>query len=627
METTGWVKDVFDWVQHNPNWIGIIIFSFSFLESLLLVGIIFPGAAFLVSLGALVGLGVLDFYSAWFWASFGGFVGDGISFWIGHHYRERMLTIWPINRFPNLIDNGRKFFNKYGGVSVFIGRFVGPVRPVIPAIVGMMAMPVKRYILISLVASILWAPFYLLPGMLFGSAIESMAKVAIKLSVLALILAALIWMVYWFIQFIYSLLVPRTYRWLSRMLAWSQRHPKLGRLTSALIDPRQPETGSLAMLAFILVVFTVLVIVFMATSDIFFDWNQASEGFFYTFHNPWTLGPMQWLLYLGHDITIWTLTVLTALWLAYRRLTLALSHWLTLSISAYLFAVLICRIDHGQWHFFVSHHVFWFVAVCAFWAILVAGAYPVKWRSWPYMLTAILATLYIFASLFFFKLTLQIALLSGIMAAIWSMIMGLAFRTRYRRQFLGLPLKLIFLVVMLLMPVASWLAFPGGSHVHKPEWLANQSYQTTTGWLNTGQQQLDLKFIMPLSTLEKNLQANGWQPVATETWPNVIRALSVSKQDDLPLLPYIHQGELEHLLMRKQVADELWAIRVWPGPQVEANHWLATVTRHHRDTDLFWFNHWGYIDTLKDKTAFLADLKTAGFQLNQHDSYWLVTLN
>src|SRR5690606_3746218 len=103
----------------------------------------------------------------------------------------------------------------------------------------------------------------------------------------------------------------------------------------------------LAMLAFILVVFTVLVIVFMATSDIFFDWNQASEGFFYTFHNPWTLGPMQWLLYLGHDITIWTLTVLTALWLAYRRLTLALSHWLTLSISAYLFAVLICRIDHG----------------------------------------------------------------------------------------------------------------------------------------------------------------------------------------------------------------------------------------------------------------------------------------
>src|SRR5690554_3647541 len=233
METTGWVKDVFDWVQHNPNWIGIIIFSFSFLESLLLVGIIFPGAAFLVSLGALVGLGVLDFYSAWFWASFGGFVGDGISFWIGHHYRERMLTIWPINRFPNLIDNGRKFFNKYGGVSVFIGRFVGPVRPVILAIVGMMAMSVKRYILISLVASILWAPFYLLPGMLFGSAIESMAKVAIKLSVLALILAALIWMVYWFIQFIYSLLVPRTYRWLSRMLAWSQRHPKLGRLTSA----------------------------------------------------------------------------------------------------------------------------------------------------------------------------------------------------------------------------------------------------------------------------------------------------------------------------------------------------------------------------------------------------------
>ncbi len=130
----------------------------------------------------MIGLGVLDFYTAWLWASLGGFIGDGISFWIGHKYKQKLLKIWPIYKFPDLIEKGKTFFAKYGGVSVFIGRFVGPVRPIIPAIAGMMGMNIKRYVIISLVASILWAPFYLLPGMLFGSAIETMAKVAVKMS-------------------------------------------------------------------------------------------------------------------------------------------------------------------------------------------------------------------------------------------------------------------------------------------------------------------------------------------------------------------------------------------------------------------------------------------------------------
>ncbi len=626
MEAEGWIKDVFDWVQQNPNWTGLIIFGFSFLESLLLVGIIFPGAAFLVSLGALIGLGVLDFYSAWFWASFGGFAGDGISYWIGHHYRERLLTMWPIKRFPHLINNGQRFFKKYGGVSIVIGRFVGPVRPIIPAIVGIMGMPVKRYILISLFASIIWAPFYLLPGILFGSAIESMAKVAVKLAGLSLILSALVWLIFWLIRFIYQLLVPRAYRWLSRVLAWSQKHPKLGRITSGLMDPRQPETGSLAMMAFILAIFTVLVIVFMAGNQLLIDWNQISEGFFYTFHNPWTLPPMQWLLYLGHDLVIWLITALIAAWFIYRRLHLALGHWLILSVSAYIFSVVICRIDHGQWHLIASHHAFWYVAVSAFWAILVAGAYPIKWRSWPYILTAVLASLYLFATLFFFKLTLPIALLSGIMAAIWAMVVGIAFRTRYRRQFLGLPLKLIFLITTLIAPVAAWLFFPGSSHIEKPQWLAQQDYRTTTGWANTGQQQLDIHFTGELKTLENRLQNQGWHTVPVKTWANLITALAVNKNDDLPILSYVHKGELEYLMMTKKHGDQLWALRVWPDSGAQAKQWSATVTRHKRDTDVWFFHHWGYVGTVSDKSALQQDFNLAGFSVTPSDKGWQVTL-
>jgi membrane protein DedA with SNARE-associated domain len=627
MEAEGWIKDVFDWVQQNPNWTGLIIFGFSFLESLLLVGIIFPGAAFLVSLGALIGLGVLDLYSAWFWASFGGFAGDGISYWIGHHYRERLLTMWPIKRFPHLIDNGQRFFKKYGGVSIVIGRFVGPVRPIIPAIVGIMGMPLKRYILISLFASILWAPFYLLPGILFGSAIESMAKVAVKLAGLTLILSALIWLIFWLIQFIYKLFVPRTYRWLSRVLAWSQKHPKLGRITSGLIDPRQPETGSLAMMAFILAILTILVIIFMAGNQLLIDWNQTSEGFFYTFHNPWTVPLMQWMLYLGHDLVLWLIIALMTAWFIYRRLHLALGHWLILSLSAYIFSLIICRIDHGEWHFVASHHVFWYVAVTAFWAILVAGAYPIKWRSWPYLLTAVLAGLYLFATLFFFKTTLPIVLLSGIMAAIWAMVVGIAFRTRYRRQFLGLPLKLIFLITTFTAPVAAWLFFPGSSDIEKPQWLAQQNYPTTTGWANTGKQQLDIHFTGELQVLKTRLQKQGWQAVPVKTWRNLITALAVSKKGDLPVLSYVHKGELEHLLMTKIHGKQLWALRIWPDSGAQAKQWSATVTRHIRDTDLWFFHHWGYVDAVKEKSALISDFKAAGFALTRLNKDWFVDIS
>ncbi len=626
MEAEGWIKDVFDWVQQNPNWTGLIIFGFSFLESLLLVGIIFPGAAFLVSLGALIGLGVLDFYSAWFWASFGGFAGDGISYWIGYFYREKLLTKWPINRFPNLIHNGQRFFKKYGIISIIIGRFVGPVRPIIPAIVGIMGMPIKRYVAISLLASVLWAPFYLLPGIVFGSAIESMAKVAVKLAGLTLVLAALIWLIFWLIQFIYQLLVPRAYRWLSRVLAWSQKHPKLGRITSGLIDPRQPETGSLAMMAFILAIFTVLVIVFMAGNQLLIDWNQTSEGFFYTFHNPWTVPLMQWLLYLGHDLVIWLITGLMAAWFIYRRLHLALGHWLMLSLSAYVFSVIICRMDHGQWHLIASHHAFWYVAVIAFWAILVAGAYPIKWRSWPYILTAVLSALYLFATLFFFKLTLPIAVLSGIMAAIWAMVVGIAFRTRYRRQFLGLPLKLIFIITTLTAPVAARLFFPDSSHIEKPQWLAQQDYHTTTGWANTGKQQLAIHISGDLDTLQAGLEKQGWQTLQVKTWANVIAALAANKQGDLPLLSYVHKGELEYLLMAKKHGEQLWALRVWPDSGTKSNQWSATITRHKRDTDLWFFHHWGYVDTVTDKSTLQQDFNQAGFSVTPSDNGWQIEL-
>lgn len=617
MEPTGWIKDVYDWIQANPNWTGILILLFAFTESILLVGIIFPGAAFLVSLGALIGLGVLDFYSAWIWATIGAFLGDGISFWIGYKYKQNLLKMWPMYKFPDLIGKGQTFFSKYGGISVFIGRFVGPVRPIIPALAGTMDMPVKRYIIISAVASILWAPFYLLPGMLFGSAMDTMAKVAVKLSILVVVLVASVWIVYWLINLLYQLLVPKTYHWLSALLRWTQRHPKLGRLTSGLVDPRQPEKGSLAMLAVLLFIFLVAAIWFMAINSTLLRWDQSTESFFFTFHNPWTVLPMKWLLFLGHDLSLLVLTVAVALWFVYRRMTLVLNHWLLVSLTAYIFSVVICRVGHDQWHLWSEHHVFWFVSLACFWAILVSGAFPIKFRSWPYVFAGVIILLFSFATLFFFKMNLAMVLLSIIIASIWAMFIGIAYRTRSRKQFLGLPVKVTYITTLLLMPFISWFLFSSNTQVVKPQWLNNQNTEKTTGWANTGEQQLDLTIKADLVALEQQLAANGWQKHEPRTWGNVYLAMQAAKgSDDLPLFSYVHRGEVEQLLMSKRQDEQLVALRVWQDDPNKTNYWRGTLTLHNKDTDLYLFNHWGNNGETVDKSILTAAINPIYFTIN-----------
>ncbi len=522
--------------------------------------------------------------------------------------------MWPIYKFPELIAKGQAFFEKYGGISVFIGRFVGPVRPIIPAIGGMMGMNVKRYVIISAVASILWAPFYLLPGMLFGSAMETMAKVAVKLSVLVLVLVVLIWIAYWVINIFYKLLMPRTYRWLSNLLAWTQRHPTLGKLTSGLVDPRQPEKGSLAMLAVLILTFLVAAIWFAAINDTLVRWNQSTESFFFAFHNPWTVLPMKWLLFLGHDLSVLVITLTVSVWFLYRRMNIVLNHWLLVSLTSFIFSLLICRAGHDEWHFFASHHIFWFTAVSCYWAILVAGAYPIKFRSWPYVLAGVLILLFAFATLFFYQMNLTMVVLSILSASIWSMLIGIAFRTRNRKQFLGLPVKITFITTAMLVPFITWPVFSHSTKVTKPDWLQQQITDKTTGWANTGEQDLDIIIVAELPRLEEQLTAAGWQSHQPRTWGNVYQAMLVEPDAlELPLFAYVHRGEVEQLLMSKTTDDELVALRIWHEQTDAEDQFKGTLTKHRRDTDLYLFNHWGFKVNQKDKSSLIEALAGSYF--------------
>ena len=70
------------------------------------------------------------------------------------------------------MNGAESYFHKYGIVSLLIGRFIGPLRPMLPMVAGMCDMPIPRFIGVSLLAGMGWAVAYLLPGWATGAAIR-----------------------------------------------------------------------------------------------------------------------------------------------------------------------------------------------------------------------------------------------------------------------------------------------------------------------------------------------------------------------------------------------------------------------------------------------------------------------
>lgn len=148
-------------------WAYALLFAFSFGESIAVVGILVPGATFVVIFGFLVAQGLYDFGDAVVIASIGAILGDVLSFVLGRR------GIDPAKRFPKLfsqatVDRAEAFMHKNGVAGVFLGRFIGPLRPFIPFVAGALKMPWRRFMVMNVLSGILWAASYLAIGFFFG---------------------------------------------------------------------------------------------------------------------------------------------------------------------------------------------------------------------------------------------------------------------------------------------------------------------------------------------------------------------------------------------------------------------------------------------------------------------------
>lgn len=170
------VQEITQFINANQEWAAVILGLLAMGESLLIVGIAIPATAVMLVVGGLVGNGTLDAGPVIFWGVLGAIIGDAISYYIGRLLGPRIIHRWPLNQQKRAVARARYFFYRYGMLSIFAGRFLGPLRAILPTVAGIMKMRHWRFQVANVLSGMIWIPVMLLPGYLTGRSIGALGS-------------------------------------------------------------------------------------------------------------------------------------------------------------------------------------------------------------------------------------------------------------------------------------------------------------------------------------------------------------------------------------------------------------------------------------------------------------------
>ena len=193
------IDQVVEFVSFHALLAYLLIFLSAWLEAIPIIGAVVPGSTVIFALSALVPSGSLKIAPVAIAAIVGAALGDGLAYGFGHWQKRRVLSVWPLSKYPRLVTESEAFFRRHGTLAVFFARFAPPFRAFVPVTAGATGMPPWRFFLVDWVAVLVWATAMILPGVLAGSAAEEWGvkaeHYALPLVGALLLLGGTIW--YW----------------------------------------------------------------------------------------------------------------------------------------------------------------------------------------------------------------------------------------------------------------------------------------------------------------------------------------------------------------------------------------------------------------------------------------------
>jgi membrane-associated protein len=157
-------------LQQYGTWTYGILFLIIFCETGLVITPILPGDSLLFAVGALAAHGGLDIYLLFILLSIAAIIGDTVNYWIGYVVGPKVFTS-ASSRWLNRkhLDRTHEFYEKYGGKTIIIARFMPIIRTFAPFVAGIGRMTYGKFLLYNIVGGILWIGLFLLAGFWFGN--------------------------------------------------------------------------------------------------------------------------------------------------------------------------------------------------------------------------------------------------------------------------------------------------------------------------------------------------------------------------------------------------------------------------------------------------------------------------
>ncbi len=601
-----------EWAEQHPILLVTAGFLLALIESLAVIGIVVPGVLLLFVLGALVGLDPWLLAGVGLSVAAGAIVGDGVSFWIGRRYGAGLRSVWPMVRYQHWLDAGEAYFARYGGKSIFIARFIGPLRPVVPLVAGSLQMPMRLFVPRMLAACVIWSPLMLLPGALFAESLEYAARFGGRLTLLLVVLVIGGWLLLWLTRHLYEFGARRTPWWLKNLALWLRRHPLMGRFFGPLFEPGRREVLSVVILGLMLLIslaslFAALLLAPFSTDA----WESGFElsGLAASMRSHFA-DPLFFILAIsGSAPVMFALIVAMTIFLSLSRRWMALGHWLMACLGGWVLALLLnalmgLALDRplaGGSITEVPHTGLTLVVlVPGFAALMLAKDFRPRQRKWIYLVTTAVMALLAFSEFYLARATLNGLITALALAGGWLAIIGIGYRLRAgavrRSGRFALLFVLTWVGIAAVMVGSEYSRFASDHRLLPPERSATMEWWWAEGWRElprrrsrigkSVEQRFDVQLAAPRQVLIDTLRTRGWEKPPDDL-KNRLRA-RFAREIDLDRLGHIaadHIGRPEDVSMRLRLDPRrVLLLRGWDSGlrmhQGQIPVWLVQVREY-----------------------------------------------
>ena len=163
-------KHLQSFVANYGAWVYALLFLIIFVETGLVVMPFLPGDSLLFIVGALAGAGLISLPLAMGLLALAAVLGDQLNYTIGRYFGPKVFQ-WEDSRFFNkrAFEQAHAFYERYGGITIILARFMPFIRTFAPFVAGVAAMSRPKFTAYNVGGGLLWVCGLTLAGYLFGN--------------------------------------------------------------------------------------------------------------------------------------------------------------------------------------------------------------------------------------------------------------------------------------------------------------------------------------------------------------------------------------------------------------------------------------------------------------------------